>query len=58
MEQFKSFDSYGRIYSDEHEVMRFDRIDAYSDYIRKAIRDSEMYSEDAYKHANVILFTY
>lgn len=58
MEQFRSIDSYDRICTDEHEVLRIDRIDAYADYIRQAIRDSERYSEDACKHASVIQFTY
>ena len=58
MEQFKSIDSYDRVCTDEYEVMRFDRMNAYTDYIRKAIRDSEKYSADASEHAGVIQFTY
>ena len=58
MEQFKSIDSYDRVCTDEYEVMRFDRMNAYTDYIRKAIRDSEKYSADAYEHAGVIQFNY
>lgn len=58
MEQFRSIDSYERTCTDELEVLRSEQIAAYADYIQQAIRDSERFNADAYKHANVIQFTY
>lgn len=57
MEQFRSIDSYERTCTDELEVLRSDRIAAYSEYFQQAIRDSERFNADAYRHANVIQFT-